>query len=130
MKHSASSFSRIPCDLALDLRVSDSAVRAFAIIAAPLRYTDTAYIGQRLLGELLGISAATAGRRLAELAKYGYVEKAKTDKRGQRAHWVLTSKVFSQHKGKSDKIVSSPSGNRRLATIDNERHGLPTKKTA
>jgi DNA-binding Lrp family transcriptional regulator len=92
-------------------------------MASALRHNNLAHIGQRELGKLLGISAATAGRRVRELVDAGYIDRTE-QKLGQRAHYVLNSPIFAQKQGKQDIIVSSPSGGRRFASLDYEKHGL------
>jgi hypothetical protein len=111
-------YGRVPLRLALDPMISDQAKTVFAVIAAHVFQGSVARIGQRFLGDMLGLSAATIGRRIGELEAGGYVKKGEK-RNGYRGFYILTSPIFGQKQrsGDVDEVVSSPSGGRRLASV-------------
>lgn len=118
MKHSR--YARLPLDVLLDARLSARALRIYGILAAHAFQGSVAYIGQRFIGELVGCSAATAGRELKRLEEFGFVNRSECES-GQRLHWVLTSSVFGKkQRAGVEEVVSAPSGGKRFASVRRE----------
>lgn len=84
--------SKAPAGVSLDTSISDSAFRVYCVMALKTN-GDRCSIGMRYLGRLLGMSAATAGRRIAELVKAGHLEALEAG-RGQRATYRITSPAY------------------------------------
>jgi DNA-binding transcriptional ArsR family regulator len=109
-------YARIPRNVLGDLSVSSDAKVVYAVLAMSTFQGAVAYMGQRLIGQFLGVSQSSVSRRLAELEKAGHIKQA-SDKRGKRAHWELLSPVFGQKQGRATEVVSAPSGGRRYASV-------------
>ena len=110
-------YARIPREVLIDAVISSDAKIVYAVLAMSTFQGAVAYVGQRLIGKILGTSQATVSRRLSELEKAGHIKQT-PDGRGKRAHWELLSPVFGQKQGKYTEVVSSPSGGRRFASVD------------
>jgi hypothetical protein len=81
--------AKAPASVSLDTSISDSAFRTYCVMALRTK-GDRCSIGLRYLGRLLGISAATASRRVAKLIEAGHLEAIETGN-GQRGCYRLTS---------------------------------------
>jgi DNA-binding MarR family transcriptional regulator len=112
-------YARIPREVLIDATVSSDAKITYAVLALSTFHGAVAYVGQRLIGEILGVSQPTVSRRLAELEMAGHIRQAPAT-RGKRAHWELLSPVFGQKQGRATVVVSSPKGGRRYASVDIE----------
>lgn len=112
-------YARIPREVLIDETVSSDAKIVYAVLAMSTFQGAVAYVGQRLIGQTLGISQSTVSRRLAELEGAGHIRQA-PDTRGKRAHWELLSPVFGQKQGRKTEVVSAPSGGRRYASVNVE----------
>ena len=109
-------YARLPREVLIDSAVSSDAKIVYAVLAMSTFQGSVAYVGQRFIGELLGMSQSTVSRRLKELERAGHVVHA-PDSRGKRAHWELTSPVFGQKQGRVTEVVTAPSGGRRYASV-------------
>ena len=112
-------YARIPREVLIDAGLSSDAKVVYAVLALSTFQGSIAYVGQRLVGTILGVSQPTVSRRLAELERAGHIRQAPAV-RGKRAHWELLSAVFGQKQGQKTVVVSSPSGGRRYASVDVE----------
>lgn len=108
-------YSRVPWEILTDRTISSDAKLVYGALAAWVFQGRVAYIGQRLIADMLGFSPAKVNRLLKSLS--AYVE-AQEDGRGKRSFYVLKSAVFAQKAGKVNEIVSAPSGGRRLANVE------------
>lgn len=109
-------YARIPREVLTDLAVSSDAKIVYAVLAMSTFQGSVAYVGQRRVGEILGMSQSTVSRRLAELERAGHIVQASAE-RGKRSHWELTSLVFGQKQGRETVVVSAPSGGKRYASV-------------
>jgi hypothetical protein len=113
-------YGRVPETVYLDLALSDSAVRVYAILAAGTRQGNVATLGMRKLADMLGVGRSTINRRISQLVSLGHLKPSNSQ--GKRAFYELTSPVFGQ-KQRDDisTLTSSPRGRVRLATVDTKR---------
>ncbi|MGL5936987.1 MAG: hypothetical protein ACRCZI_15355 [Cetobacterium sp.] len=109
-------YARLPREVLLDSAVSSDAKVVYGVMAMSTHQGSVTYMGQRRIGELLGMSQATVSRRLCELEIAGHV-KQKDAGRGWRSFWELVSPVFGQKQGRVTEVVSAPSGGRRFASV-------------
>lgn len=112
-------YARIPREVLIDAGISSDAKVAYAVLAMSTFQGSVAYVGQRLVAKILGVSQPSVSRRFAELERAGHIKQAPAA-RGKRAHWELLSPVFGQKQGKYTEVVSAPSGGRRFASVDVE----------
>lgn len=111
-----SRYARLPWDVLTDAEISSDAKVVYAVIAGHAFQGTVAYIGQRFIGELAGMSAAKVNRLLKQLVPK-YLERD-IEASGKRAHYHLKSPVFGQkQRAGVEEVISSPSGNRRLASV-------------
>jgi hypothetical protein len=113
-------YARIPRDVLIDREIGSDAKLVYAVLAMSVFQGSVAWVGQRYIGETLGLSQATVCRRLKELEGAGHIRR-KTGGVGKRALWELMSPVFSQKQGQERVIVSAPSGARRMVSVDLDR---------
>ncbi len=118
VEHSDLWWGRVPASVLLDPRLSSDAVRIYGMLALSVFEGRIASVGMRQLGKLIGKSAQTVQRRIAELVNAGHLATA-SGQAGKRAKYELTSPVFAQKQGKVNVVVSSPRG-RRLASVRTE----------
>lgn len=129
MKRSPNWYGRIPASVLLDSSLSAESVRAYAILSLKTYQGNIATLGLRELGKLLGISAATAMRRVHELIETGHVVAVRA-KSGARMHYELTSPVFGQRLRDGERVlVQGDSGHVRNVG-GNGIVSQPRKKTA
>lgn len=107
----------VPCQVALDRRLSAEHLRIYVVMASSVYEGAVSKIGQRLIGRLVGLSAMTVGRRIAELVSFGHIRAAKC-KNGARGWYELTSEVFGQKQGKVDVVRHGPAGKRLVSVED------------
>jgi len=113
-------YGRIPLSVLGDHSLTAEARIVYAGLAAAAFQGNVSYIGQRFLGELIGMSQATISRKLDELEKCGHIKQFE-DGRGRRSYWSLESPVFAKkQRAGAQEVVSAPSGGRRLASVRRE----------
>lgn len=112
-------YGRIPREVLADRSLSAEAKVVYACLALTTFQGSVAYIGQRLIGEILGCSQASVSRRLRELERAGHIKQNDVG-RGRRSFWELTSQVFGQKQGRETVVVSAPRGGRRYASVNRE----------
>lgn len=112
-------FARIPLTVLQDGALSLSARCIYAILSVHVWQGTTAKIGQRRIADLLQIRQATVSAALKELAERGHIEvKSGKDGAKDRGLYCLLSPIFGQkQRAGVDEVISSPSGNRRLASV-------------
>ena len=113
-------YARIPRDVLIDRGIGADAKLVYAVMAMTVFHGRVAWVGQRLIGEMLGLSQATVHRRLKELEGAGHIRRM-AEGVGKRTHWELVSPVFSQKQGQETVVVSAPSGARRMVSVDLDR---------
>lgn len=112
-------FGRIPATVLLDPELDDLAIRMYGIMTLEVWQGNVCYIGMRLLGELAGVSAATAMRRVKVLIERQHISVRGDIGLGQRNYYVLNSKAFAAKQATGVESISrGPSGQRRLTTVD------------
>ncbi len=133
---SKTGFARIPYAVLRDVRLSPIERLVYAELAAWTFHGNVARRGQRAIADALGIRQATVSKALVRLISLGIVADgvAELVKRGlvseeQAEHWrgiyVLTSPVFgANHRKGIDKVVSSPRGSRRIASVGEDQRKL------
>lgn len=117
VKRSDSWYGRVPASVLLDLTISSDAVRVYALLTLSVYQGRVAKVGMRQMGKIMGKSAATIKRRIAELTVAGHLKADVQRKNGQRGCYELTSPVFGQKQGNAAVVVSAPRG-KRLVSVE------------
>lgn len=117
VKRSDGWYGRVPASVLLDLTISSDAVRVYALLTLSVYQGRIARVGMRQMGKIMGKSAATVKRRIAELTMAGHLKADDKRKNGQRGCYELTSPVFGQKQGKENVVVSAPRG-KRLVSVE------------
>lgn len=116
-------FVMIPDEVRLDAKVSDSALRVYAVLAAQARATKTRKcqeIGVNLLARLAMCSRNTAKKALADLARQKHIRVERVSPR-TRATYYMESKWFMP------KALRSPIKQREETIFENESLVLKRK---
>lgn len=117
LKRSPRWHGRTPAAILLDPRLDSLAVRIFGVMSLHVWQGNIAYIGMRLLAQLVGASPATVSRRIQALKDCGYITSKPVN--GKRSFYELTSPVFGEKQRDGEKvIVSSPRGHRRMVSVE------------
>lgn len=109
-------YARLPLSVLMDKALTDADVRVYAGLAAVVWQGTTERESYQEISELAGVSERQARRSLKTLVAHGLVLAARSNRRGARGMFSLTSPVFGKKRDSDrDEVVSSPSRGRRLA---------------
>lgn len=114
-------YARLPEEVLRDSTISAAAKVVYAELAMAVWQGSVARIGNRLIGERLGMSQMAVSRAIRELEGAGHLSKA--SERGQRGIWVLHSKVFGQKQGKVRDVIVRPNGTKVMASVERTKVG-------
>lgn len=109
-------YARIPVSVLYDTSLSVYARLVYAEIAMSVWQGTTAYIGQRLIAERLGISQSEVSKSVRSLVGSGHLEWMDNG-RGRRAHMQLKSPLFGQKQGRRFEVGEGPSGGMRIVSL-------------
>lgn len=88
-------FGRLPADLVVDARLSDSAVRVYAVLALQVFSGNVSAIGIRQLCRVMARGPETILKELRILEQFGHIRATKGEN-GRRSRYELTSPVFGK----------------------------------
>ncbi len=110
-------YSRIPLSVLWDQSLSYQSRIVYGTSACSAHQGNTASVGLRRIGEILGMSRSTTQRRIVELEAAGHIKLA-PKVNGRRASYELTSPVFAQKQGKVNEVRIEKTGTRRYVAME------------
>jgi hypothetical protein len=110
-------YSRMPEGILHEKRLTAYARLVYAELALWVFQGKTCSVGMRQIAAKLGISNTTVVESIHQLEALSLISVSRPE-RGKRTVYVLNSNVFGQKQGRATEVVSSPSGGKRLASVE------------
>ena len=102
-----SKFARLPIEVLMDTSITGDAVRVYGFLSTQVWEGAVSRISQREIAQAMQVSQSKISRILSDLIRAGHVTN-RSEGRGRRAWYVLTSSIFSQRQGKETILRSRP----------------------